>query len=45
MDDAASVVSSGPPKQIITENTYITKPEGYGEVRHHQEGTNADPIS
>ena len=33
MDDAASVLS-GPPKQIITENTYITTPEGYGEVRH-----------
>ena len=33
MDDAASV-QPGPPKQIVTENTYITTPEGYGEVRH-----------
>ena len=33
MDDTASVLS-GPPKQLIDENTYITGPEGYGEVRH-----------
>lgn len=35
MDDAASV-QSGPPKQIIVENTHITTPEGYGEVRWMQ---------
>ena len=32
IDDTASVLS-GPPKQLIDENTYITGPEGYGEVR------------
>ena len=41
IDDTASVLS-GPPKQLIDENTYITGPEGYGEVRdsydHSHEG-------
>ncbi len=32
LDDTASVLS-GPPKQLIDENTYITGPKGYGEVR------------
>ena len=29
MDDFAP----GPPKEVIYENTFITEPEGYGEVR------------
>ncbi|CAK0782866.1 hypothetical protein CVIRNUC_006061 [Coccomyxa viridis] len=31
LDDTASVLS-GPPKQLIDENTYITGPKGYGEA-------------
>lgn len=34
MEDAAAAPYAAP-KQITYENTYITEPEGYGEVRTH----------